>query len=111
MSLDIGPYLAPIITAIITGGATYAAMVSRLTRLEVRVEQLEGGAMDVHALSNQITALSVKLDELKTDVAKHNSVVERLYQVENETKAQWKRIDELKAQHAHDMDTLKGEHG
>jgi hypothetical protein len=37
--------------------------------------------------------------------------VERLYKVENETQAQWKRIDELKMQHTHDMDALKGEHG
>jgi SMC interacting uncharacterized protein involved in chromosome segregation len=111
MALDIGPYLAPILTAVITAGATYSMLVSRLSRLETRMEQLEGGQMDVHKLSNQIIALSVKLDELKADVAKHNNVVERLYKVENETQAQWKRIDELKMQHTHDMDALKGEHG
>lgn len=94
--MDITPYITPIVTAIITAGATYSMLVSRLSRLETRMEQLEGEAMDVHTLSNQITALSVKLDELKTDVAKHNQLIERTYKLENETTAQWKRIDEIR---------------
>lgn len=100
--MDITPYVAPLVTALITAGATYAAIVSRLSRLEVSVRQLEGSSMDVHTLSNQLTALTVKLDELKSDVSKHNQLIERTYKLETETKAQWNRIDELRGE-LHDV--------
>lgn len=67
-----------------------------LAQMGTRLELLEHSQMDVHALGNQITALSVKLDELKSDVSKHNQLIERTYQLETETKAQWKRIDEMR---------------
>lgn len=98
MALDIGPYLAPIVTAIIAAGATYAAMLSRITRLETRIEAVERVNASVNSLTNQITALSVKLDELKSDVSKHNQLIERTFQLESETKAQWRRIDELRGE-------------
>lgn len=100
--MDLTPYVAPIVTAIITGGATYAAVVSRLTRLEVRVEHLERGQLDANSLSAQIAALSAKVDDLRTDVEKHNNLVERLCKVENQLPTMWKRQDELRDE-VHDI--------
>jgi outer membrane murein-binding lipoprotein Lpp len=94
--VDFTPYVAPIVTAIITGGATYAAMVSRLTRLEVRVEHLEHDQIDANTLSAQIAALSAKMDDLRADVEKHNNLVERMCKVEQQIPTMWKRQDELR---------------
>jgi uncharacterized protein YlxW (UPF0749 family) len=94
--MDITPYIAPIVTAIITAGATYAAIVSRLSRLEVRIEHVERQQMDVHTLSNQIASLSAKVDDLRRDVEKHNNVVERLVTVEGQQKTMWRRQDDLR---------------
>ena len=94
--MDITPYIAPIVTAVITAGATYAAIVSRLSRLEVRIEHVERQQMDVHTLSNQIASLSAKVDDLRRDVEKHNNVVERLVTVEGQQKTMWRRQDDLR---------------
>lgn len=44
--------------------------------------------------------LEYKIQELSDRVDKHNSVVERMALQERETKALWKRIDELKEKHS-----------
>ena len=94
--VDITPYVAPILTAIITAGATYAAIVSRLSRLEVRIEHVERQQMDVATLSAQIGSLSTKVDDLRRDVEKHNNIVERLVTVEGQQKTMWRRQDDLR---------------
>ena len=70
--MDITPYLGPIVTALIAFGATYAAFSARLTKLETLIE------------------------DLRRDVEKHNSVVERTAVVENDLHTAFIRIDELK---------------
>lgn len=47
-------------------------------------------------LSNQLIAY--RLDQLEHKVEKHNQVVERVALLEQDNNAQWKRIDELKAE-------------
>ena len=70
--MDITPFLGPIVTALIAFGATYAAFSSRLTKLETMIV------------------------DLRRDVEKHNSVIERTYKLEQDMGAAWHRIDELK---------------
>jgi len=40
--------------------------------------------------------LGFKVDELKKQVEKHNTIVERVYKLESDAATQWKRHDELK---------------
>lgn len=46
-----------------------------------------------------------RLEQLEKTVAKHNTIVERVALLEQDDKAQWKRIDELRA----DMEEIKKE--
>ena len=94
--MDITPYIGTIVTALITAGATYAAIVSRLSKLEVRIDHVERNQIDTNTLSAQIAALSQKVDDLRDDVSQHNKVVERTYKTENDLDTMWKRHDELK---------------
>ena len=64
--------LGTIVTVIIAFGATYAAFAARLTKLETLIE------------------------DLRRDVEKHNSVIERTYALEGEVKAMKTEIDTLK---------------
>lgn len=70
--MDVTPYASAIVTALIAGGATYAAMSSRLAVLES------------------------KMDSLTESVRKHNNLVERMAVAEREQKTLWKAMDELK---------------
>lgn len=70
--MDITPYLGPIVTALIAFGATYAAFSARLTKLETMIE------------------------DLRRDVEKHNSVVERTFKLESEVENLYHRYDELR---------------
>lgn len=71
--MDITPYIGTIVTVIIAVGSVYAAISSRLARLETQIESL------VH------------------ETNKHNKVIERTYKLETEMATAYKRIDELKA--------------
>ena len=64
--------LGTIVTVIIAFGATYAAFAARLTKLETLIE------------------------DLRRDVEKHNSVIERTYALEGEMKAVKTEIETLK---------------
>ena len=46
-----------------------------------------------------------RIDQLEKKVDKHNDVIERVAIIENDEDAQWKRIDELRA----DVEALKKE--
>lgn len=70
--MDITPYLGTIVTVIIAVGGVYAAISSRLTRLETMIETLT------------------------QNVEKHNKVVERTFKLETEVENIYHRIDELK---------------
>ena len=71
-------------------------MLSRITRLETRIEAVERVNASINSLTNQITALSVKLDDLRDDVSRHNQVVERTFKIESDMNTQWHRVDELR---------------
>lgn len=73
MAADLTPFVTPIVTAVIAASGTYAAMASRLARLET------------------------KMDDLGDDVRKHNGVVERTAGLEHERDAIWRAINDLKA--------------
>lgn len=68
---QLAPYVAPIITALLAAAGTYAAVVSRLTRLETMIEELRG------------------------DVEKHNRVVERTFVLERDVKNINHRLSEM----------------
>ena len=70
--MDITPYVGTIVTVIIAVGSVYAAIASRLTRLETKIETL-----------TQTTE-------------KHNNVIERTYKLETEVSNIYHRIDEMK---------------
>lgn len=81
--VDITPYIGSIVTIIIAIVGGYVAMKNannaNFTELKV-----------------QIAALAQQVADLKEDVEKHNSVVERTYRVETDLHTAFKRIDELK---------------
>lgn len=72
MDMDMTPYIGTIVTVIIAVGSVYAAISSRLTRLETMI------------------------DTLTKTVDKHNQVVERTFKLETEVENIYHRIDELK---------------
>lgn len=71
--MDITPYIGTIVTVIIAVGSVYAAINSRLARLETMIEALTA------------------------TVEKHNGIIERTYKLESDMSTAFKRIDELKA--------------
>lgn len=48
-----------------------------------------------------------RIEQLEQTVRKHNSIVERVALIEQDDKAQWKRIDEMRT----DIDVIKKEVG
>ena len=70
--MDITPYIGTIVTVVISVGAVYAAITSRLTRLETMIVELSK----------------------KTD--KHNDVIERTFVLEADSKTAFHSIDEIK---------------
>jgi len=72
--MDWTPFVAPLVTAIIAASGTYAAVSSRLARLET------------------------KMDDLSADVRRHNGVVERTAILERDEKSLWRAVDELKGE-------------
>lgn len=106
--MDITPYIGTIVTALITAGATYAAIVSRLSKLEVRIDHVERNQIDTNTLSSQIAALSQKVDDLRDDVSQHNRVVERTYKTENDMRTMWQCHDELK-ERVHELESYHKE--
>ena len=70
--MDITPYLGTIITVIIAVGSVYAAISSRLARLETQIENL------------------------LRETNKHNQVIERTFKLETEVANLYHRFDDLK---------------
>ena len=42
--------------------------------------------------------VTYRIEQLEQTVRKHNSIIERVALIEQDDKAQWKRIDELRAE-------------
>jgi uncharacterized coiled-coil DUF342 family protein len=76
--VDITPYIGTIVTVIIAVGSVYAAISSRLARLETMIETLT------------------------TTVNKHNNVIERTFKLETEITNIYHRIDDLKEEVKHE---------
>ena len=70
--MDISPFIAPLVTALITAGGVYAAITSRLTRLETEIRNL------------------------RVEVEKHNQIVERTYKLEANVDNLYHRYGELR---------------
>lgn len=71
MQALIGPIASGIIGAIASAIGVYIAITNRLTRIETMIENL------------------------RDDVEKHNSVMEKTFKLEADSKTLWKRHDEL----------------
>lgn len=76
---------------------TYLALILRIVEV---VAPLIVALVSVY-LSNRLIAYRVdelekKFEKLEKKVEKHNQVVERVALMEQDNKAQWKRIDEMK---------------
>ena len=76
--MNVTPYLGTIVTVIIAVGSVYAAISSRLARLETMIETLT------------------------TTVNKHNNVIERTFKLETEITNIYHRIDDLKEEVKHE---------
>lgn len=70
--MDFTPYIGTIVTVIIAVGGVYAAIASRLTRLETMIETLT------------------------STVEKHNNMVERTYKLEQDVDNLYHRYNELR---------------
>ena len=81
--MDITPYLGTIVSVVIAFGVFYGAVNARLARLEARIED-----------SQKLT--QTEIANLRRDVKKHNSVVERTFKLESEVENLYHRYDELR---------------
>ena len=82
--MDITPYIGSIVTVVIAIVGGYVAMKNANNE-------------KFNSLSIQIATISTKVDNLRTDVEKHNNLVERTAGIERDLNTAYKRIDELKA--------------
>ena len=71
VEFEISTFVAPLVTALLTGIGIYVAM------------------------SNRLSVLETKRDALAKKVEKHNNVVERTYKLESDLATAWRRHDEL----------------
>ncbi len=79
--------IASVAAGLISGATTViAAVMANNKSHAVLAERVERGNELVHH----------KIDRLSDRVDKHNGLIERMVVVEQSTKAQWQRIDELK---------------
>ena len=70
--MDFTPYIGTIVTVLLAVGSVYAAISSRLTKLETLIV------------------------DLRRDVEKHNQVIERTYKLETEVTNIYHRLDDMK---------------
>ena len=70
--MDITPYIGTIVTVLLAVGSVYAAISSRLTKLETLIV------------------------DLRRDVEKHNGMIERTYALEGDMKAVQTEIENMK---------------
>ena len=81
--MDFTPYLSPLVAAIIAIVGAYVAMKN-------------ANNAKFEALSVQIAKLSQQVDDLRSDVEKHNNLVEKVAVNTRDIKTAWNQIDELK---------------
>lgn len=81
--MDITPYLGTIATVVIAFVGFYGMVSTKLATLEAMHESESRATRDA-------------IDQLRLEVQKHNSVIERTYKLESDVSTAFKRIDELK---------------
>jgi chromosome segregation ATPase len=74
----------------------FAHIESEQASMRTALDQLSEDTRATRDLSKQIAALSAKMDDLRADVSKHNSVIERTYKLESDSATAFHRIDELR---------------
>lgn len=79
--IDINALVGPVASALCAFAGSWLAFSTRLTRVETKLESIEA----------------------KQD--KHNNLIERMALVEQDDKAQWRRIDEVRGE----METIRRE--
>ena len=77
--MDITPYIGTIVTVVIAVGATYAAISSRLTRLETQIEESQK-----HTTSEIVN--------LRHEQERYNNALERTFNLEATTSVHEQRI-------------------
>lgn len=111
--MDLTPYFGGIVSAAVFVAGSYvtmknasdrrfAAIESRQAAQDVQIAMALDEAHVSRDLTTQLAALSTKIDDLRRDVERHNSVVERTLKLETEMRTQWKRVDDLRDE-VHDM--------
>lgn len=81
--MDVTPYIGAIVTVVVAIVGGYVAMKNANN---AKFEQI----------SVQIASLSQQVVDLKEQVEKHNSTIERTFKLESDMNTAFKRIDELK---------------
>lgn len=81
--VDITPFIAPGVSVLIAFVVGYVAMKNANNE-------------KFNALSVQIATLQQAVNDLRSDVEKHNNVVERTFKLETDMHTAFKRIDEAK---------------
>ena len=97
---DLTPYVSSIVTIVVAVVGGYVAMKN-------------ANAEKFNSLSVQIAMLSQQVVDLREDVEKHNSVVERVFKLESDNATAFKRIDELRTRDdklENKVDRLEHEH-
>jgi outer membrane murein-binding lipoprotein Lpp len=96
--MDISPYVGSIVTVVIAIVGGYVAMKNANNQRFLE-------------LTTQIATLTAKVDDLKDQVEKHNTVIERTYKLETDMGTAYKRIDELKARDEKIEEKMERLHG
>lgn len=84
--MDITPYIGAIATVLIAVIAGYAAISSRIAKLETVIEEREKTAKAERDANHE------EIVNLRREVEKHNNVLERVYSLEQDTAVQEQRI-------------------
>lgn len=100
---DLAPYFSGLVSVIVSYVAMRVTTERRFAQIEAkqaaheeRIAQALDEARVGRELTVQIAALASKVDDLRSDVAKHNNLIERTYKLESDTATAFHRIDELR---------------
>lgn len=93
--MDLTPYIGSIVTIVIAVVGGYVAMKNAITQ-------------EVQGIRVDLTRVETKVDDLTTQVEKHNSVMERTFRLEEGMTTAYKRIDELREKDIRLEDKIDG---
>lgn len=84
--MDISPYIGAIVAVLLAVVGGYAAISSRIAKLETVIEEREKTAKAERDANHE------EIINLRREVEKHNNVLERVYSLEQDTAVQEQRI-------------------